>query len=80
LERLRGRGNGNFIYDVSMPANYTPARWSAEPLNLLSPEVVAVVNEALKEGITCGLHRFYAGGCGPEPCAFSDLNSYLRAV
>jgi hypothetical protein len=57
-----------------------PQEWSAQPLNLLSPEVVASVRESLNEGIICGLHMFYAGGGGPEACAFSLLNSYLSAV
>jgi hypothetical protein len=57
-----------------------PYNWSAEPLNLLSPEIVAAVKEALGAGIVCGLQFFYCGGQGPEPCAFADLNSCLSAV
>lgn len=54
--------------------------WTAERLNLLSPEIVEKVGRALDAGLVCGLHAFYAGGCGPEPCAFADLDSYLRRV
>ncbi len=54
--------------------------WSAEPLNLLSPEIVTAVSEAIDAGIVCGLQAFYCAGHGPEPCAFADLNSYLRTI
>ncbi|MGA9672612.1 MAG: hypothetical protein WBQ94_25575 [Terracidiphilus sp.] len=49
-------------------------------MNLLSPETVAKVGNALEKGILCGLHAFYCAGGGPEPCAFVDLNSYICAV
>jgi len=55
-------------------------RWSSEPLNLLSPEVIAKVSNALDAGMICGVYAFYCGGCGPEPCAFADLNSYISDV
>jgi hypothetical protein len=57
-----------------------PNDWSAEPPNLLSPEIVRKVGIALEDGIVCGLHAFYCAGCGPEPCAFGDLESYLQDV
>ena len=57
-----------------------PHDWSAEPLNLLSPEILTRVRTALEAGIVCGVQAFYCGGCGPEPCAFADLDAYLRAV
>lgn len=57
-----------------------PYAWSSEPLNLLSPLLVTAVRDALNDGIVCGVHAFYCGGRGPEPCAFSDMDSYLRAV
>jgi hypothetical protein len=57
-----------------------PHDWSAEPLNLLSPEILTRVRTALEAGIVCGVQAFYCGGCGPEPCAFADLDAYVRAV
>jgi hypothetical protein len=54
--------------------------WSAEPANLLSPEVISRLTDALADGIVCGIHAFYGGGRGPEPCAFLDLPSYLSTV
>ena len=63
----------------SYPDNM-PHAWSAEPWNLLSPELVSAVRRALEDGIICGVQAYYCAGHGPEPCAFSDLNSYLRAV
>jgi hypothetical protein len=57
-----------------------PDDWSAEPLNLLSPEILTRVRAALEAGVLCGVHAFYCGGCGPEPCAFVDLESYVHAV
>jgi hypothetical protein len=63
------------MYPESMPYD-----WSAEPLNLLSPEIVTRVSAALDVGIICGVQAFYCGGHGPEPCAFADLNSYISAV
>src|SRR5215469_1238160 len=54
--------------------------WTAEPANLPSPEVISRLTAALADGIVCGLQAFYGGGRGPEPCAFSDLPSYLSAV
>lgn len=57
-----------------------PHTWSSEPLNLLSPEIVAVVTEAVEAGIVCGVQAFYCAGQGPEPCAFVDLDSYLSSV
>jgi hypothetical protein len=57
-----------------------PYTWSAEPLNLLSPEIAAAVKEALEAGIVCGVQFLYCGGQGPEPCAFADLNSWLSTA
>lgn len=57
-----------------------PLVWSAEPTNLLSPEVVTRVRNALDAGMLCGVHAFFAGGCSPEPCAFVDLDSYILTV
>jgi hypothetical protein len=57
-----------------------PYDWRVEPLNLLSDAVITAVGEALKDGIICGVQAFYCAGHGPEPCAFSDLDSYLRTV
>ena len=54
--------------------------WSAEPPNLLSPQIVSLVGEALNAGIVCGIQAFYCGGCGPDPCAFAGLDTYLSAV
>ena len=54
--------------------------WSAEPLNLLSPEVLTKVRGALDAGILCGVQAFYCGGRSPQPCAFADLDSYVHAV
>lgn len=54
--------------------------WSAEPLNLLSPEIVKRVRQALEAGAVCGLHAFYGVGCGREPCAFIDFDSYELTV
>jgi hypothetical protein len=54
--------------------------WSRGPTNLLSPEMILGLTEALQEGIVCGIHAFYAGGRGPEPCAFTELPSYISAV
>jgi len=54
--------------------------WSSEPANLLSPDIVAKVSDALEAGILCGIHAFYCAGGGPEPCAFVDLNSYMVAI
>ena len=51
--------------------------WTAKPPNLLSPENLTKVRHALEAGIVCGIHR---GGGGPEPCAFADIASYLRAI
>lgn len=58
----------------------TDRRWTAGQPNLLSPEIVAKVRFALDDGILCGLHAFYCAGCGPEPCAYADLPSYLHDV
>jgi hypothetical protein len=57
-----------------------PYVWSAEPLNLLSPEILTKVRAALEAGVLCGVQAFYCGGCGPEPCAFADFDSYVHAV
>ena len=54
--------------------------WSAEIPNLLSPEIVSRVQQALHRGMLCGLHAFYCAGRGPEPCAFTDVDSYRHAV
>ena len=57
-----------------------PIAWSADPPNLLSPEIIKRVSDALKAGVVCGLQAFYGGGCGPEPRGFVDLDSYIHAV
>jgi hypothetical protein len=55
-------------------------RWSAEPPNLLSPQVITLVSEALNAGIVCGIQAFFGGGRGPEPRAFVDLDAYLSSI
>ena len=57
-----------------------PIAWSADPPNLLSPEIIKRVSDALKAGVVCGLQAFYGGGCCPEPRGFVDLDSYIHAV
>jgi hypothetical protein len=54
--------------------------WSTEPLNLCSHETITLVRQAVKAGVLCGLRAFYGAGCSPEPCAFIDFDSYVRAV
>jgi hypothetical protein len=41
---------------------------------------LAKVRQALEAGLVCGIHSFYKGGGGPEPCAFASMGSYLRAL
>jgi len=54
--------------------------WSAEPLNLLSPALVGTVQAALDLGLVCGLHYYYGGGRGTDPCVFADIETYLEAA
>jgi hypothetical protein len=54
--------------------------WTKDIPNLLSKENLEKVRQALRLGIVCGLHAFYAGGGGPQACAFSDFDQYLDEV
>ena len=38
------------------------------------------MRHALVSGVVCGIQAFYGAGCGPEPCAFIDVDSYVRTV
>jgi len=51
--------------------------WSSEPQNLLSPEVVSAIRDALRVGMLFGVRTRYDA---PEPCAYSDLESYIRSM
>lgn len=54
--------------------------WTKEVPSLLSEVNLQKMREALRGGLVCGLHAFYAGGCGPEACAFCDMDKYLETV
>lgn len=54
--------------------------WTSEIPSLLSGDNVERMREALRRGLVCGLHAFYAGGGGPEACAFSEFDHYLDTV
>jgi len=57
-----------------------PADWKADPKHLLSPGSLGAVREALARGLVVGVHAYFAGGCSPDACGFSNFGAYEREV
>jgi hypothetical protein len=54
--------------------------WRVDLNHLLSPNSIEAVRQALVEGLAVGVHAYFAGGCSPDACGFSNLTSYKIAV
>jgi hypothetical protein len=54
--------------------------WTTDAPNILTDENLRRVQRALEEGWVCGLHLYYAGGCGGDAIAFSAFERYLAHV
>src|SRR5437879_5762019 len=60
--------------------NLNDPRWTVNGPNTLSEENLKRVKAAFEEGWVCGIHLYYAGGCGGDPIAFSAYQAYLVHV
>jgi len=55
-------------------------KWVKDRPNILAPEYLAQIEEALGRGVVFGLHSYYKGGRGPSGWAALDFGQFQNSI